>query len=298
MAACLQTLQDQGVIKRTCVLCCHPCEIECFGSCNHPVCYKCMTKLRILCQDNYCPVCRSCLEKVVYTDRVQPFEELDINSMHQCKTLPGLYFVSSESLYLCQQLLVHRCQICITKPTFKNFNNFLGHMKDTHKRYFCYLCIKHLKLFTHERRPYSKPDLNIHLKRGDSDNKSYKGHPVCKFCKKHYFDDDDLYLHLHNDHFSCHFCPADEYYDNYESLRAHFKSNHFLCEYDACADEKFVNAFSTDIDYKAHLALKHKHLLNRAEERRIRHIDIDLTYSRSNDSRTTGKNRRGDTYDR
>lgn len=218
--------------------------------------------------------------------------------MHQCSSLQGLYFSTSENLYQCQQLLIHQCRLCVAKPTFKSFNLLRDHLKDAHKRYFCNLCVEHLKLFTNERRLYSKPDLHNHIKNGDKDDKSYKGHPLCKFCKKHYFDDDDLYLHLHRDHFSCPFCPANHYYNNYESLRQHFKESHYLCEIDECINEKFVNAFSTDIDYKAHLAQKHKHLLNRAEERRIRHVDIDLTYSRTNPPRAASKNHFNNSKDR
>ena len=55
----------------------------------------------------------------------------------------------------------------------------------------------------------------IFYRKGDPDDSSHRGHPLCKFCEVRYVDDDELFRHLRRDHFFCHFCDADgiqEYY--------------------------------------------------------------------------------------
>lgn len=50
--------------EKTCVLCCQDVEIFALGKCDHPVCYRCSTKMRVLCDQKYCAVCREELDKV------------------------------------------------------------------------------------------------------------------------------------------------------------------------------------------------------------------------------------------
>lgn len=53
-----------------CVVCCQnvpgPCrnELYAIGPCEHPVCYECSTKMRLLCEQNECPICRQEILKV------------------------------------------------------------------------------------------------------------------------------------------------------------------------------------------------------------------------------------------
>ncbi|MEQ2205228.1 hypothetical protein XENOCAPTIV_029275 [Xenoophorus captivus] len=50
--------------EKTCVLCCQDIDIFALGKCDHPVCYRCSTKMRVLCDQKYCAVCREELDKV------------------------------------------------------------------------------------------------------------------------------------------------------------------------------------------------------------------------------------------
>lgn len=50
--------------EKNCVLCCQEVEIFALGKCDHPVCYRCSTKMRVLCDQKYCAVCREELDKV------------------------------------------------------------------------------------------------------------------------------------------------------------------------------------------------------------------------------------------
>lgn len=50
--------------ESTCVLCCQDIDMFAVGKCDHPVCYRCSTKMRVLCEQKYCAVCREQLDKV------------------------------------------------------------------------------------------------------------------------------------------------------------------------------------------------------------------------------------------
>lgn len=73
-----------------------------------------------------------------------------------------------------------------------------------------------------------------------------------------FFDDDDLLSHLRKDHYNCHFChPTQMYFDNYQSLKAHFIEKHFICEEGFCKDEEITSAFANRFDLAAHKAQVH-----------------------------------------
>lgn len=54
----------------TCVVCCQKVPgpnrepYYALGPCDHVVCYQCSTKMRVLCQQNECPICRQDIPKV------------------------------------------------------------------------------------------------------------------------------------------------------------------------------------------------------------------------------------------
>ena len=112
-----------------------------------------------------------------------------------------------------------------------------------HESYYCELCVSNLRLFTHERKVYSRKTLVEHRRKGDRDDTSFKGHPLCEFCDQRFIDDEELYKHLRKDHYFCHFCDADglqAFYAEYKDLRGHFHSDHFLCQEPECEAKKFV----------------------------------------------------------
>jgi len=75
--------------------------------------------------------------------------------------------------------------------------------------------ICHLQLFTVDRKYYTRAQLGHHRRLGDEDDRSYKGHPLCKFCEERYFDNDDLLRHLRKQHFYCYLCELDGKTDEY-----------------------------------------------------------------------------------
>ena len=53
-----------SVEEGVCNMCCHETTNWALGKCDHPTCLQCTTKLRLLCEQKECPVCRLSLKKV------------------------------------------------------------------------------------------------------------------------------------------------------------------------------------------------------------------------------------------
>ena len=148
------------------------------------------------------------------------------------------------------------------------------------------------KIFPCEQRCYTKAELERHLTKGDRDDKSQKGHPLCEFCGQRYVDNDDLYRHLRRTHLFCHFCDADglhHYYQTYDYLRDHYRKEHFLCEEGLCAEELYTSSvFRTEIDLKAHKTNVHGKYLGKAAAKQARTLELEFTLAPRGD----GRNRR------
>ncbi|XP_061008532.1 E3 ubiquitin-protein ligase ZNF598 isoform X5 [Dama dama] len=190
---------------------------------------------------------------------------------------------------LYRQLLQHECPRCPERPPFSLFGDLEQHMRKQHELFCCKLCLRHLQIFTHERKWYSRKDLARHRMQGDPDDTSHRGHPLCKFCDERYLDNDELLKHLRRDHYFCHFCDADgaqDYYSDYAYLREHFREKHFLCEEGRCSTEQFTHAFRTEIDLKAHRTACHSR--SRAEARQNRQIDLQFSYAPRHSRRNEG----------
>ncbi|EZA60148.1 hypothetical protein DMN91_009606 [Ooceraea biroi] len=277
--------------SNTCVVCYKNVEIYSIGMCQHPVCYECSTRMRVLCRQNECPICRQDLPKVVFTREVKPFHSLARTNL--LDTRYDIYFVSLDIQEKFTELLANTCSICKEKMVFSSFNSLKDHMRHRHELHYCDLCVENLKIFSHERRCYTRASLAMHRRKGDIDDKSHKGHPLCEFCDQRYMDNDELYRHLRRDHLYCHFCDADglhQYYSSYDYLREHFRQEHYLCEDGVCAQEKFTSVFRTDIDLKAHKASAHGKQLSKAAAKQARTLEFEFTLAPRGENRM---NRRG-----
>uniref|UniRef100_A0A3P8WQ14 RING-type E3 ubiquitin transferase n=1 Tax=Cynoglossus semilaevis TaxID=244447 RepID=A0A3P8WQ14_CYNSE len=275
--------------EKHCVLCCQEVEIFAVGKCDHPVCYRCSTKMRVLCEQKYCAVCRVELDKVIFLKKVDAFASLSF--LHfPCEKQHGIYF-GNEMIYAkYRHLLLSECIHCPEPKVFSRFEELEQHMRKQHELFCCKLCTKHLKIFSYERKWYNRKELARHRAHGDPDDTSHRGHPLCKFCDDRYLDNDELLKHLRRDHYFCHFCDADgsqEYYSDYQYLSEHFRESHYLCEEGRCASEQFTHAFRTEIDYKAHKAAAHSK--NRAEARQNRQIDLQFNYAPRQQRRNEGE---------
>ncbi|KAM8798417.1 E3 ubiquitin-protein ligase ZNF598 isoform 2-T2 [Eudromia elegans] len=271
-----------------CVLCCGELEVVALGRCEHAICYRCSVRMRALCGVRYCAVCREELRQVVFGRKLTSFSTIALNQLQHEKKY-DIYFTDGNVYALYRKLLQHECSLCPDARPFNTFADLEQHMRKQHELFCCKLCVKHLKIFTYERKWYSRKDLARHRIHGDPDDTSHRGHPLCKFCDERYLDNDELLKHLRRDHYFCHFCDSDgaqEYYSDYEYLREHFREQHFLCEEGRCSSEQFTHAFRTEIDYKAHKTACHSK--SRAEARQNRHIDLQFNYAPRHPRRSEG----------
>ncbi|XP_071644247.1 E3 ubiquitin-protein ligase ZNF598 [Temnothorax longispinosus] len=277
--------------NNTCVVCYKNVDIYSIGMCEHPVCYECSTRMRVLCRQNECPICRQDLPKVVFTREIKSFHSLTGTNL--LDTRYDIYFNSLDIQEKFTELLANTCSICKEKMVFSSFNSLKEHMRQRHELHYCDLCVDNLKIFSNERRCYTRASLATHRRKGDVDDRSHKGHPLCEFCDQRYMDNDELYRHLRRDHLYCHFCDADglhQYYSSYDYLRDHFRQEHYLCEEGVCAEEKFTSVFRTDIDLKAHKASVHGKQLSKAAAKQARTLELEFTLAPRGENRM---NRRG-----
>ncbi|CAD6204884.1 GSCOCG00003032001-RA-CDS [Cotesia congregata] len=264
----------------TCCVCYKNVEIYSIGMCEHPVCYECSTRMRVLCQQNECPICRQDLPKVVFTREIKPFRHIRKGKLFDERY--NIYFDDEEIQEEFTKLLAQVCTICEPKEVFSTFNSLKDHMRRKHELHYCDLCVENLKIFSFERRCYSRADLAQHRRKGDKDDKSHKGHPLCEFCDCRYMDNDELFRHLRRDHLFCHFCDADglhQYYSSYEYLREHFRAEHYLCEEGTCAAEQFTSVFRSDIDLKAHIATAHGKHLGKHAAKQARTLELEFAFA-------------------
>ncbi|KAF8786720.1 E3 ubiquitin-protein ligase ZNF598 like protein [Argiope bruennichi] len=192
--------------QEECILCCREIKIYATGACDHPVCYECSTRMRVLCETNECPVCRSDMPVVVFTKERQIFSDVS-QKFHLCIKKYQIIFEDESVGDAFDALLENRCKHC--DQDFPTFERLKEHVRRTHELHYCELCTDNLKIFTFERKCYSRKDLARHKRVGDPDETSHRGHPLCEHCDQRYMDRDELFRHVRKEHFFCHFCDAD-----------------------------------------------------------------------------------------
>lgn len=62
-------------------------------------------------------------------------------------------------------------------------------------------------------------------------------------------------------------------------MREHFKSEHFLCEEEECADEQFTSVYRSEIDLRAHIAHDHSKNMSKSEVKQNRTLDLEFSYA-------------------
>ncbi|CAI8020793.1 E3 ubiquitin-protein ligase ZNF598 [Geodia barretti] len=267
-----------------CSLCCNESQSWAVGPCEHATCLVCSVRLRVLCDQRDCPVCREKLNKVVVSDSIKSFSLPPHGSKVDRKY--GYHFHTTQLYDQYKSLTAYCCSKCRDKSTFGSFALLRDHMRKTHGLVYCDICCENLKLFPYELRQYSRQELTRHRREGDPDATSYKGHPLCQFCDYRFFDNDALHSHLRKVHFWCHFCESDgkqDYYATYLLLRNHFRAQHYLCVEGACQQEKFTSVFRTKLDLQVHRAKAHSRGVTKAEAKQMRQLNVEFSYGRAED---------------
>lgn len=135
---------NEQINANTCVVCYKTVTIYSIGMCEHPVCYECSTRMRVLCRQNECPICRQDLPKVAFVKEIKPFGRIHKGNLHDSQY--GIYFDDSDSQEKFHTLLAHGCKLCSDRQIFSNFNSLKDHMRRKHELHYCDLCVENLKV--------------------------------------------------------------------------------------------------------------------------------------------------------
>jgi hypothetical protein len=162
-----------------CVCCLYDLRTYVTYSCMHHVCLHCSLKMRIVCEKLDCPICRQISTDVICTkkklDEKLNFER-ELEKYIKKAPLSGMFYYITDAIKVeYEQLLGNFCRLCDTQPQFKNLDDLEIHLKRMHKRFFCDLCLKYLKLFPFERKFYNREELAQHRREGDLNDQSFKG---------------------------------------------------------------------------------------------------------------------------
>ncbi|KAI8814456.1 hypothetical protein BJ742DRAFT_264332 [Cladochytrium replicatum] len=279
-----------------CFICTEPISTYALGECNHRVCHICSLRLRALYKVRACALCKSPLESVVFTKNPLPkFQSFDLTAVHFHDARLKI-FMTEQDIYEDMLILLRfncpepTCDVACPEgwPELKR------HVKKQHGLMLCDLCCRFKKVFTHEHTLFNQQTLAKHMKEGDPNDPSFKGHPLCGFCQLNFYGDDELYEHCRERHEQCFLCQRagirNQYYSNYNSLEEHFNSGHFPCLNPECKERKFV-VFASDIDLKAHEMEEHKEQ-SAAGKKKPRGQAIDVNFSYAGGPSRDGNRRR------
>eukprot|EP00158_Paraphelidium_tribonemae_P006822 Partr_v1_DN27986_c1_g1_i1_m11048 putative Zinc finger protein len=268
-----------------CPICTDSITIYGFGPCNHRVCHVCCIRLRALYKKLSCALCKSeCKSVILTSDRRPdiPFASFNLKSMLFDRKLSA-YCDDQETLDDITTLLRFNCPDTACDQALANWAGLKDHVRKSHKRVLCEICIRHKKIFAHEHQLYTQASLLTHKKEGDGDP-SFRGHPECRFCLQFFYSADELFEHCRERHEECHVCRQkgvkDQYFRDYNSLEEHFGSDHYLCRDRECLEKKFV-VFDSEIDFKGHMATEHAGTMSKEQQRQTRRIDVGFQSSPS-----------------
>ncbi|CAB3411426.1 unnamed protein product [Caenorhabditis bovis] len=278
-----------------CVICCKPNDVFGIGTCRHPVCAECSIRLRILCETKTCPVCRADIDIMSFTTLDHDLTIVPLpfpQGNHPDEARYGIRFSCETAGKKYEKYLSHVCKYCKSddgeRPEFSTFMSLRQHMANSHQRSYCHICTENLKQFSRERKCYTREDLQRHMRIGDRDDNSFKGHPQCLFCEQKFLDDENRYRHLRKEHFFCQFCESDGtatnvFYGSHDELKAHYKEKHFICSAEDC--QTMGIAFATEFELNLHRTREH------SEKRNL--LDVGFSTRHTDAHSGAGRGRRG-----
>jgi len=126
------------------------------------------------------------------------------------------------------------------------------------------------------------------MKQGDLEGamaeSGFKGHPECRFCRKRFYGETELYQHMHTTHEECFICRRGAphrhvYYRDYPDLENHFRQAHYPCEHPNCLEQKFI-VFATEQELRTHTAREHGQTLTKQEKKQALTVPVAFNYRR------------------
>ncbi|XP_027349925.1 E3 ubiquitin-protein ligase ZNF598 isoform X2 [Abrus precatorius] len=302
-----------------CAVCAEPLEWVAYGPCLHrDVCSTCVARLRFICDDRRCCICKTECNIVFvtkalgdYTRMINDFSALPVE-VREGKVGSYWYHEDTNGFFddvdhykMIKAMCRLSCSVCDKmeeqpqdasrrRAKFRNIGQLKGHLFHRHKLHMCSLCLEGRKVFICEQKLYTRAQLNQHISTGDSEvdgNESerggFMGHPMCEFCRTPFYGDNELYTHMSTEHYTCHICQRQhpghyEYYKNYDDLEIHFRQEHFLCEDESCLAKKFV-VFQSEAEMKRHNAIEHGGRMSRSKRNAALQIPTSFRYRHGNE---------------
>ncbi|XP_077240480.1 uncharacterized protein LOC143881348 [Tasmannia lanceolata] len=305
----------------SCAVCAEPLEWVAYGPCGHrEVCSTCVVRLRFVIDDPRCCICKTESSTVFvtkalgdYTRMIADFSIFPTDGA-EGKVGPYWYHEDTQSYFddvdhykMIKAMCKLSCSICDKhgeehgndgtkrRDKFKNIEQLKSHLFHRHKKLMCTLCLEGRKVFICEQKLYTRAQLNQHISTGDSEvdgseseRGGFMGHPMCEFCRNPFYGENELYLHMSTEHYTCHICQRQhpgqfDYYKNYDDLEIHFRQEHFLCEDEACLHKKFV-VFQSESEMKRHNAVEHGGHMSRSKRNAALQIPTSFRYRRTNEN--------------
>ncbi|XP_077218736.1 uncharacterized protein LOC143852949 isoform X2 [Tasmannia lanceolata] len=321
----------------SCVVCAEPLEWVASGPCGHrEVCSTCVARLRFVLQDCRCCLCKTESSSIFVTkalgDYTRVINDFSIFPTGGTEGKVGeywyhedtqSYFDDVDHYKMIKAMCRLSCSICDKygeeqgndgakrKGKFRNIEQLRSHLFHRHKMFMCTLCLEGRKIFICEQKLYTREQLNQHINTGDSEvdgseseRGGFMGHPLCEFCKNPFYGDNELYMHMSTEHYTCHICQRQhpgqyDYYKNYDDLEIHFRQVHILCEDEACLAKKFV-VFQSESEMKRHNTIEHGGHMSRSKRNAALQIPTSFRYRHSNENdqrRGRGRGFRPDSSD-
>ncbi|KAM0947558.1 putative transcription factor interactor and regulator LIM family [Dioscorea sansibarensis] len=312
----------------SCAVCADALEWAAYGPCGHrEVCSTCVIRLRFVLDDRRCCICKTENPFVFVTKAMGDYTRVITDfSRFPAGATEGkagefwyhegsqAYFDDMDHYRMIKAMCRLSCSVCDknageqgTEPTrrrsgFRSIEQLKGHLFHQHRLFMCSLCLEGRKVFICEQKLYTRSQLNQHVSTGDSEvdgseseRGGFMGHPMCEFCRSPFYGDNELYLHMSTEHYTCHICQRQhpgqyDYFKNYDDLETHFRQEHFLCENEACLAKKFI-VFQNEAEMKRHNAIEHGGHMSRSQRNAALQIPTSFRFRRTEQEQRRGRGR-------
>lgn len=312
----------------TCAVCADALEWVAYGPCGHrEVCSTCVVRLRFVLDDRRCCICKTEAPIVFVTkalgDYTRVITDFSVFPANATEGKVGQYwyhedtqafFDDADHYRMIKAMCRLSCSVCDKnaeeqgsegtkrRHRFRSIEQLKGHLFHQHKLFMCSLCLEGRKVFICEQKLYTRSQLNQHISTGDSEvdgseseRGGFMGHPMCEFCRNPFYGDNELYLHMSTEHYTCHICQRQhpgqyDYFRNYDDLEMHFRQEHFLCENEACLAKKFI-VFQTEAEMKRHNTIEHGGHMSRSKRNAALQIPTSFRFRRNEQEQRRGRGR-------
>ncbi|KAJ7813908.1 hypothetical protein B0H14DRAFT_2522586 [Mycena olivaceomarginata] len=277
-----------------CWICAEPVKYYAVSECNHRTCHVCSLRLRALYKKTDCTFCKAPQPSIIFTPSPDAlFASFSPAEMPYKDAKLAIYFETQEMMEETLLLLRFNCPDTECDYIGNSWSDLKLHVRASHGRLMCDLCIRHKKVFAHEHTLYPPNILPLHLPsmlahqrnkstakdqgKGKSKDQIEGGvHPLCEFCRECFFGDDELFAHMRETHEECFVCKRegvrDQYFLAYPALETHFTTAHHPCPHAPCRERKFV-VFGSALDLQAHLVEEHGEEMGKGGRRAAQRVE-------------------------